>query len=211
MPAVTEQEATEQNSRLEIIGSAAAGIAHDINNHLTLILNHLEMTDLQAAREAAGRCCALTGALLSYCRGESLALRPIGVAAFLQSFVATLRLPGGVRWTLELEEPLPDIKGDALAITRVLTNLIGNACDAMGNEGSLLIRATRRTVEIRDSGPGIPATRLKQIFEPFYSTKGSRGTGLGLAIVREIMRQHGGSAMVRSEAGNGTTFILRFR
>lgn len=198
-------------TRLETIGAAAAGIAHDINNQLTLMLNYLEMTDLPAARAAAGRCCALTASLLSYCRGESLALRPIGVASFLQSFVETLHLARGVRWSLEMEHPLPDIKADPSAVTRVLLNLISNACDAMGNQGSIDIRASKKTIEIRDSGPGIPAAKLKHIFEPFYSTKGSRGTGLGLAIVREIMRQHGGSATVRSEPGQGASFTLRFR
>ena len=61
-------ETAGHNSRLETIGSAAAGIAHDINNQLTLILNYLEITDLRGAREAADRCCALTSSLLSYCR-----------------------------------------------------------------------------------------------------------------------------------------------
>jgi signal transduction histidine kinase len=204
-------ETTGQKIRLENIGSAAAGIAHDINNHLTLILNHLEMADVAAAREAAGRCCALTSSLLSYCRGERLALRPLPVAAFLQSFVATLRLPPGVRWTLELEQPRPDIQAEPLALARVLGNLITNACDAMDNKGLIVVRAMQRTIEIRDSGPGIPATRIRRIFEPFYSTKGSRGTGLGLAIVRDIMRQHGGAATARSEPGRGATFTLKFR
>jgi signal transduction histidine kinase len=199
------------NSRLETIGSAAAGIAHDINNQLTLILNYLEITDLRGAREAADRCCALTSSLLSYCRGETPALRPVNVAAFLKSFVETLHLPPGVRWTLELEDPLPDIKADPLAIGRVLTNLIGNACDAMDNAGSIAIRASQGTIEVLDSGPGIPPAKIREIFEPFYSTKGSRGNGLGLAIVREIMRQHGGSATVRSEPGKGAAFTLRFR
>jgi signal transduction histidine kinase len=199
------------DARLEMLGSATAGIAHDINNHLTLILNHLELSDLSAAREAAGRCCALTASLLSYCRGESLQLRPVRVADFLRSFAETLRLPRGVRWTLEMEDRLPDIQADPLALARVLTNLIGNACDAMGNEGSIVLLACAGCIEIRDSGPGIPAAQLRQIFQPFYSTKGARGTGLGLAIVREIMRQHGGSATVVSQPGQGATFTLRFR
>jgi signal transduction histidine kinase len=212
MPGETDVvEITGQKTRLENIGSATAGIAHDINNHLTLILNHLELSDVTAAREAAGRCCALTSSLLSYCRGESLALRPLPVAAFLQAFIATLHLPPGVHCTLELEQPLPDIQAEPLALARVLGNLITNACDAMDNEGSILIRATQKSIEIRDSGPGIPATRIKRIFDPFYTTKGMRGTGLGLAIVRDIMRQHGGAATVRNEPGRGATFTLRFR
>jgi signal transduction histidine kinase len=212
MPGETDVvEITGQKTRLENIGSATAGIAHDINNHLTLILNHLELSDVAAAREAAARCCALTSSLLSYSRGESLALRPVPVAEFLQSYVDTLHLPPGVRCTLQLELPLPEIQAEPLELGRVLGNLIVNACDAMDNQGSLHIRATQKTIEVRDSGPGIPAARLKRIFDPFYTTKGVRGTGLGLAIVRDIMRRHGGAATVRNEPGNGATFTLKFR
>jgi two-component system cell cycle sensor histidine kinase/response regulator CckA len=204
-------QATEHHSRLENIGSAAAGIAHDLNNHLTLILNHLETTDVAAAREAASRCCALTASLLSYCRGESVALRPVAVADFLHAFTTGLSLPRNIRWTLDLEHPLPDITADPVAISRVLTNLVNNAVDAMTNGGAVHLRASAKTIEVRDDGTGIPADKLRRIFEPFYSTKGPRGTGLGLAIVREIMRQHGGSVTARSEPGQGAAFTLRFR
>jgi signal transduction histidine kinase len=201
----------EYENSLAQLGSAAAGIAHDINNQLTLILNHLEFKNVEGARAAAGRCSALTSSLLSWCRGETMRLQNMDTRAFLVDFADSLHLPDTISLTLESTASLSEIKADPLALTRVLTNLIANACDAMQNAGAISIRAFDRTIEITDSGPGIAPALMKRVFEPFFSTKGTNGTGLGLAIVREIMRQHGGNVVVRNEPGRGATFTLRFR
>src|SRR3954468_825545 len=98
-----------KESRLEIIGSAAAGIAHDVNNQLSLIVNHLAVSDVAGARRAAQRCAALTNSLLAYCRNEPLALDAIDPVSFLRIFAAELRLGPGVDLQLSLPEGLPDI------------------------------------------------------------------------------------------------------
>src|ERR1700748_988674 len=82
--------------RLEMLGSATAGIAHDINNHLTLIVNHLSIGDVAGAQAAAERCAALTASLLSYCKGERVLLKPVDPVAFLRTFIPQLRLPKGI-------------------------------------------------------------------------------------------------------------------
>jgi two-component system, NtrC family, sensor kinase len=193
------------------LGSAAAGIAHDLNNQLTLIVNYLEVSNLEGARVAAGRCTALTSSLLLWCRGETIRMEPIDLGKFLFDFADNVETPDYVPVELELAEGLPEIKADPVALTRVLTNLVDNACDAMKGKGLVTITAFERTIEIGDSGPGIAPENLKRIFEPFFSTKNAKGTGLGLSIVREIMRQHGGSVWVRSKPGHGATFCLKFR
>lgn len=198
-------------NRLEMLGSAAAGIAHDINNQLTLILNYIETMDLEGARAAASRCTALTASILSFSRGESLALRSVDVVKFLRDFTRHLRLPGGIPLVVDLPASLPEIQADPVALHRALTNLVSNACEAMNGVGTLRIGASPQTIEVGDSGPGIALTDHRKIFEPFVSTKGSRGTGLGLAIVRDIMRQHGGAVSVKSAPGQGALFTLRFR
>jgi len=200
-----------KTSKLEAIGSAAAGIAHDINNHLTLIVNHLEAEDLRSAQQAARRCADLTASLLSYCKGETAQTGPVDPAAFLRHFTGELRLPEDVALVLEIPASLPAITAEPLGLMRALSNLISNACAAMSGSGTLWIAASPGTIEVRDSGPGIPADRLKQIFEPFFSTKGAQGTGLGLPIVRETMRGQGGSVTVHSEPGCGARFTLHFR
>jgi signal transduction histidine kinase len=204
-------ESRTEKRRMEKIGSAAAGIAHDINNQLTLILNYLDFADVDAARTAAGRCRTLTASLLSYSRGEDPTLQPLRLPQFVYEHLQSQPLPRGVRWTLDVDEPIVEARADAVSLGRVLSNLLSNACQAMENKGLLRIRVNGTTIEIEDSGPGIEEADLRRIFEPFYTTKGARGTGLGLAIVRDIMRRHGGSVAVRSERGRGATFVLRFR
>lgn len=200
-----------RTSRLAIIGSAAAGIAHDINNQLTIIVNHLSLEDLDSARAAVDRCSALTSSLLSYCRGEPLAISAVDLPAFLRRFTGQLRLPAEVDLELEVPAELPTIEANPLALKRALTNLISNACAAMNDKGTLRITAVPGTIEVSDTGPGIPADHKREIFAPFFTTKGPKGTGLGLSIVRELMRQQGGSVTVHSELGHGAQFALHFR
>jgi|SRR5580698_3517056 len=199
------------SDRLEMIGSAAAGIAHDMNNQLHLIVNHLALRDVAAAQRAAQRCSALTASLLAWCKGNPVQMSSINPAAFLRNFVTQLRLPEGIDLRLNVPTLLPAIRADALALHRALTNLISNACDAMDGRGTLRITASPRAIEVSDSGPGIPAALATRIFDPFFTTKGTHGTGLGLSIVRDLMRQQGGSVSVHSEPGRGAQFTLHFR
>lgn len=207
--------ASGRTERLEILGSAAAGIAHDINNQLTLIVNHLSLQNpadpAQAAAVAAvARCTELTASMLAYVRGEAVQLKPVDLSAFLGNFLTRLQLPKGVRLVSEVPASLPPVAADALSLERALINLISNACTAMNNTGTLRVSASAWKIEIADSGPGIPCDDIGRVFEPFFTTKGEQGTGLGLSIVREIMQQHGGGVMVRSEPGRGAEFTLRF-
>jgi two-component system, NtrC family, sensor kinase len=197
--------------RLEMIGSATAGIAHDINNQLTLIVNHLAMSDVNAACASAERCAALTASLLAYCKGERVHLVPVDPAVFLHNFVKQLRLPKNVEVLLSVPASLPAVMGDPLGMMRAMTNLVSNACSAMNGVGTLRITGLPCSIEVSDSGPGVPPEARTHIFEPFFSTRGMQGTGLGLSIVREIMRQHGGSVTMVSETGCGAKFTLHFR
>ena len=202
--------AETSGNRLEMLGSAAAGIAHEINNQLTLILNYIETMDLEGASAAASRCTALTASMLSCSRGESLVLRPVGITTFLRDFAEQLCLPENVQLIVDLPESLPEIRADPVALRRALTCLVSNAFEAMNGAGSLRIAASPRTIEVGDTGPGIALTDHRQIFEPFFTTKVSPGAGLGLAIVREIMLRHGGAVSVKSGPGHGARFTLRF-
>jgi two-component system NtrC family sensor kinase len=200
-----------QSTRLETIGSAAAGIAHDINNQLHLIVNHLSLPDVEGAQRAAAHCAALTANLLAYCKDDPVEMSSTNPAVFLRNFVAQLRLPEGIDVQLNVPTLLPAISIDPLALTRALTNLISNACDAMDGRGTLRITASPRAIEVSDSGSGIPVELTARIFDPFFTTKGAQGTGLGLSIVRDLMRQLGGSVTAHSQPGRGARFTLHFR
>ena len=202
------EETDIHHSRLETIGSAAAGIAHDLNNQFTLILNHLAVSDLASAHDAVSRCVTLTSGLLAWCRGESAPLRPTDLAAAVRGFAAQAGIPEHVRLNIEIAESLSPVHGDETGIYRALDNLFRNACAAMNASGKVRIVVRSGEIDVEDSGPGIAPENLQRIFEPFFST---RGSGLGLAIVRDIMRRHGGSVTAQSTPGAGAKFTLRFR
>src|ERR1700685_245037 len=96
-----------KSNRMEMIGSAAAGIAHDINNQLHLIVNHLALRDLGGAQRATERCSALTASLLAYCHDDPIEVSSTSPAVFLGKFVTELRLPSGIDLRLNLPALLP--------------------------------------------------------------------------------------------------------
>lgn len=197
--------------RLEVLGFAAVGIAHDINNQIHLIVNALSVADLEGARRAARRCSAMTQNMLSFSKNCSLKPISIDPAEFLLDFVDTLGLPYNVEFRLDLPPDLPPILADPALLNRTLNNLVDNACDAIDFKGSIRITASPRGIAVSDSGPGIPDDVMPRIFEPFFTTKEGVGTGLGLSIVRDLMYQQGGSVSVNSAPGKGACFTLRFR
>lgn len=205
---VDVEETDIRQSRLEVIGLAAAGIAHDLNNQFTLILNHLAVSDLASAHDAVSRCVALTSGLLAWCRGDSAPLKPTDLASAVRRFAAHAGIPEHIRLNIEIAEDLSPVLGDETGIDRALDNLFRNACAAMNGNGRIRIVVRSGEIDVQDSGPGIRPENLQRIFEPFFTTGGS---GLGLAIVRDIMRRHGGSVTVQSTPGAGATFTLRFR
>jgi signal transduction histidine kinase len=122
----------------------------------------------------------------------------------------------GVRVEKQLSD-LPPALGSADQIRQVLSNLVVNAKDSMGQGGLLRLRTRlirqpgpRETIRILvgDSGSGIAENVLSTMFEPFMTTKGERGTGLGLWIVKGIIENHGGKLRVRSRVGKGTVFAI---
>jgi two-component system cell cycle sensor histidine kinase/response regulator CckA len=242
---VTERHRAEQDHRtllrqlkdaqkMEAIGRLAAGVAHDFNNHLTVIQSAAELLlsdgvlsppfrqlamDLEEAAENAAR---LTKQLLTVGRQQQhrLDIRPLDLNELIRSSCKLLRhlLTQSIELELELAPELQPVLTDREQLERVLLNLVVNARDAMPNGGRLTI-ATRAeqgqaTLEVRDSGTGMTPEIKEHIFEPFFTTKdGSNGsgTGLGLATVYGIVTQSGGSIEVNSEPGTGTTFIIRLR
>jgi signal transduction histidine kinase len=124
------------------------------------------------------------------------------------------KIKKGVTVIREYAEDLPVIEAFASELNQVWTNIIDNAIDAMGGEGTLIVRTRRDgpwvVVEIEDDGPGIPAENLSKIFDPFFTTKGpGEGTGLGLNISRNlIVQKHRGEISVKSSPGS-TCFAVR--
>jgi PAS domain S-box-containing protein len=119
--------------------------------------------------------------------------------------------------SLDIRSTVPIFEGDPVEISQVVRNLIINAMHALDKTSSdrLAVRVFEKSgcavLEVEDQGIGIPEEQLRQVFEPYYTTKEeSGGTGLGLSVVKKIVDRHGGEVAVRSEVGVGTTFTLSF-
>lgn len=213
----------ERSQRLASIGTLTAGVTHEIRNPLTVIRAETERLANQARDQQY--LIEFKDLLLKHItRIESVVQKMLGMAKEttkqetdvnlneqIDSVLSFFRLQG-----ITLSKDLGQInalKADPQDIQELLVNLIQNAIDAMPNGGSITIKTymqnNRISVDITDTGKGIPAEIREKIFDPFYSTR-HEGIGLGLSIVYRIVRQYGGDIKVISEVGKGSTFKLLF-
>ncbi|MDQ6665052.1 MAG: ATP-binding protein [Acidobacteriota bacterium] len=223
-----EQDQMQQGQRLELIGALTGGIAHDINNQLMVILNHLDFclrgldpenpthASLSVVQRAALRCADMTARLLRFSRKSEPLLKSTQLADVLEETKRFLRdvMPRSVKLCFCIWPNLPMVCADATQIQQVLVNLSVNARDAMPNGGSLEIRADAIpgfvVLSVSDTGAGIPPELQTKIFEPFFTTRGETGgTGLGLAMVAAIVQIHKGSIDVSSVPGVGSCFRIK--
>jgi signal transduction histidine kinase len=143
-------------------------------------------------------------------------LRPIDLGEVIAaSLESTERLRSGrIELRLDLPSAFPLTAGDPGALHQVLTNIIANACQAMGEAGGTLAVSAEVTDEIvlriTDTGPGIPEEVLSRVFDPFFTTKGvGEGTGLGLSVSHGIIHDHGGTIAAENLAEGGAGFTIR--
>ena len=243
-PGVTNCRATEsagaasRHIELASLSDFAAGIAHEINNPLAIIIEaagwveDLLEDEMKKSRNLdemhralrqivtqAGRCRDITHNLLSFANRVPGKLDDVRLHDLLREVVATLEKRAASRKVtiaLHLDPNVPKQHLSPTEIQQVLVNLIGNAIDALEPKGGridLTMRwaAGETLIDVADDGCGIPAEILPRIFDPFFTTKPvGKGTGLGLAICYGIMKNLGGSIAVESKVGGGTTFHLRF-
>lgn len=219
------QEALLQSEKLASMGQLAAGIAHELNNPLGIVLMYAHLLleheenneDLKMITEQAGRCKEIVSGLLHFARQNKVIRQSTDINTLLQSALRSVKIPDDIelRLNIDIDDPLVEVDPDQ--IIQVITNLVSNACDAMPEGGRLTITAERynHTLKliVEDTGAGIQEEHLNKIFEPFFTTKKfGKGTGLGLAVVRGIVKMHSGDIWVETKANpkeeRGTQFIL---
>ncbi len=218
-----------QAEKLAGFGSFAAGIAHDMNNPLQLILgmaeNLADETDLAAVHaqaldiiDAVKRTTAICRDLTSYSRRASL--RQDGLININVTLDEALKI---ARYAVALQDieihkryqPDAVVKGNPDKLLHVFVNLITNAVQAMEHHGTLTLETTAAAdatqVRVSDTGCGIVPEVLTRIFEPFYTTKPpGKGTGLGLYNIKNVIQHMHGTIGVESRVGQGSTFTLTF-
>jgi two-component system, NtrC family, sensor kinase len=211
-----------QSERVVGLASMSAGIAHELNNPLGVILGHvkllrrrnaaIEPAVLAAIEQEAERCHEVIEGLLELTRGAVIDKGPVDLRKLTEDAVGSLRLNGASsRASIEVQGTVT-ASGDASKLRQVLTNLLRNAFEASGPEGHVIVSIDRPTaslasVDVRDTGTGMSATTQERLFEPFFTTKAT-GSGLGLAISRAIARAHGGDVVLVSTGDDGTAFRL---
>lgn len=222
-----------QAQKVASVGMLATSITHEFNNILMTVINYAKMGMRHkdaATRDksfdkilAAGhRASKITTGMLSYAKRQADRRETTDLISLLDDVLVLVEKDlqmHRVRLETRYEHrPLSNV--NASQIQQVVLNLIVNARQAMATGGTLIIGVRANTEEgfgeitVRDTGCGIPAEQLKEIFKPYFSTKtldaqGQGGTGLGLALAREVMESHGGRIRVESAPGRGTAFTLK--
>jgi two-component system CheB/CheR fusion protein len=234
-----------ETQKLESLGLLAGGIAHDFNNLLTGIIGNASLAYTEVAPDqplrmrlreivqAGERAAFLTRQMLAYSGRGRFVIEPIDLGDLIREISALVRssIPKTVELKLNLAPNLPLVEGDAAQIQQVIMNLVINAGEAIGEDGTgtVEVRTTRREIDAReaaeffgaeqpargpyvqieviDNGAGMDDETKARIFDPFFTTKFT-GRGLGLAAVQGIVKGHHGAIRVHSTLGQGTSFLI---
>ncbi|MEO0994805.1 MAG: ATP-binding protein, partial [Pseudomonadota bacterium] len=228
-----QQEMLHQSEKLSALGELLAGVAHELNNPLSVVVGHAMMLEEEAEDEdlqrrankigsAAERCSRIVKTFLSMARQKPARPEPVQVNSVIETAldVAGYGLrTAGANVVRDLTDGLPPVMADADQLAQVFANLLVNAEHALEGKGAdgevrITTRALpgRQTIEITfaDNGPGIPREIAKRIFEPFFTTKGvGQGTGIGLAFCHRIIASHDGTISAGEGPNGGALFTIR--
>jgi len=224
------QEVLMQSEKLASMGQLAAGVAHEINNPLGVVLMYAHLLlekcqnditlkdDLRLIAEQADRCKKIVGSLLNFARKNKAIVQPTDIYDIVEKSIQAVPNEKGVEIMIEstLKDRIAEIDGDQMS--QVFSNFIANAIVATDKTGLITIMLDgddkKLNIKVIDTGIGIAKENISKIFEPFFTTKQiGDGTGLGLAVAYGIVKMHRGDIKVESNADakkgpTGTTFTV---
>jgi signal transduction histidine kinase/ActR/RegA family two-component response regulator len=218
------------SEKMALMGQVVAGIAHELNNPLTIVIGNIQLMmmrelneknvqSLTRIKDGAERASKIVRNLLTFARQEKPERKPTDINLALKKALELRAYElkvSNIEVSTQFAPDLPETMADPHQLQQVFLNLIVNAEQAMIDaHGKGLLRLSTRTetgkilIFISDDGPGIQNENLRRIFEPFFTTKPvGKGTGLGLSICQSIIVEHGGRVDVVSTIGRGTTFVI---
>ncbi len=222
------QEQLLRSERLAAIGQLAAGVSHEIDNPVGIILGNAELLmedlkendpmrdDVAAIIEECRRCKRITGGLLGFARSAEGHLDQVDLNQLVEETVASLRpqkLFKDLDMTTDSSTEDLCVTADADQLRQVIINILLNAAQALQGGGQLKVTLTRQSghalVYVDDSGPGIPEMDREKVFQPFFSTKApGEGTGLGLPLCRKLVEAQGGEIFVHGAPLGGARLAV---
>lgn len=217
------EETLVRNDRLMTMGQMAGELCHELNTPIARMrgaLYFLKMALTESNEEAKQYLSVLENSvnfaeklvrdLMDFSKIKSLERQEVRVTELIENALGNLTVPDNVKIESDIPPSLPQIFVDEIQIELVFTNIISNAIDAMPEGGILTIRAESQEQSVHvfftDTGCGIPAQNLTQIFEPLFTTKKMHGTGFGLTVAKNLTEANDGCIHVESEVEVGTTF-----
>ncbi len=225
-----QREIAFRSEKMSALGGLLAGVAHELNNPLSVVVGHAMMlqeeTQDEAARrqlrkihEAAERCARIVKTFLAMARQEPGLVESVDLNDVAEVAKEVARFGDdahAVRIETELSPEVPRTQGDSDQLTQLAINLILNAEQAISSSGRgdrimLTTSVNGGCVElvVEDNGPGVSLEARKLVFEPFFTTKGvGGGTGLGLSMCHQIAAAHGGTIRLEDAAGGGARFVV---
>src|SRR5262249_16630086 len=214
-----QREALYQSEKLSALGSLLAGVAHELNNPLSVVVGQATMLEdgavdpktaerAEKIRRAADRCSRIVRSFLSLARRRTPELTAVQLNSVVEMAIELLSYQlrtADVQLSLELAPDLPPLLADADQLNQVVTNLVHNPLQALGDKGrprrlavstACASNGTLR-LSVVDNGPGVPVDIRKRVFEPFFTTKSpGTGTGIGLSLCLASVAAHGGSIAI---------------
>ena len=212
---ISMKQALKQSEKLAHMGQLSAGIAHELNNPLGVVIMYSNILleesdtgdpvreDLKLIVDQAGRCKKIVAGLLNFARKNQVNHQMVSIKELVSHSLGSIIVPDNIKITVTDKTTNPEAMFDPEQMTQVVTNLVKNAIDAMHEGGAIDIGLADTigdvSIAVSDTGTGIRMEDRAKIFEPFFTTKGiGKGTGLGLATAYGIVKMHKGQITVES-------------